>query len=94
MTQRNGGQAPAQLEPEVADALEAWLTALLKERSGRGVEGVFISNTGRKIDTTYDMVAMFEAVYEVAPDAIARMLQAGAAGFIREHTPREPPIGG
>lgn len=30
------------------------------------------------------MADFFEAINEAAPDAIARMLQAGAAGFIRD----------
>jgi hypothetical protein len=73
------------LGTEITNALLAWVNMLMKENTGPGVDVVVMSNNVRwKLDVSYDMTDFFEAINRAAPDAIARMLQAGAAAFIRE----------
>ena len=77
-------QKPDRLEPEIAQALEHWVIALMHERRGPiGRAGIFIDDKGRKNDMSYDISEVFAAIYEVAPEAIARMLQSGGASFVR-----------
>lgn len=77
-------QIPEPLGPQVIFALQEWVTLEMKEGTGPGIEGVFVSKTGEKIETSYDLGDFFEAINRGAPDAIARMLQAGAAAFIKD----------
>ena len=75
---------PTPLEPEIADALEEWVEVLMKEASGPGSEGVFVHKDGRRVsDVSFNIADVFSAIYRVTPEAVARMLQAGAAQYIR-----------
>jgi len=68
---------------KIADALEEWALAQMRERAGRGVEGVFVTDAGKEMDTTYAMADFFVMLYEVAPEAITRMLKAGGARYLK-----------
>ena len=72
------------LEPEIAEALEKWLLVMMREQRGSGHELVVYKGTERKIDNSYTMTDVFTAINEVCPDAIARLLQAGAAAYITQ----------
>jgi len=70
------------LEPEIAKAIELWVLSLLRERRGRGTEGKFFTSDGVELENSYRMVDLFSIIHEVAPDAIAIMLQKGAEFFV------------
>ena len=71
------------LEPEIAAALEAWAIVFMSERVGKGTEVTVTASNGRVVDNSWDFQEFFTELYLLCPDAVARMLQAGAAGFIR-----------
>lgn len=73
-----------QLEPEIAQALEEWVIALMSEREGPGVTVEVVTANGTIIDNSWAIRDCFAAIYTVDPDIIARCLQAGGAAYIRE----------
>ena len=73
----------AQDKQRIAQALEAWALAQMHERAELGIEGVFVTGTGETLDATYAMEDFFLMLYEVAPEAITRMLKAGAARYLK-----------
>ena len=65
------------LDPEIVEAIEAWVFVLLRERRGRG--------TGAQpegFEDGYALEDFLNVINDAAPDAIARMLQAGASKFL------------
>ena len=75
---------PVCLEPEIAQALEEWVIALMGEREGPGITVEVVTAEGKVIDNSWAISDCFAVIYTVAPDVIARCLQAGAAAYIRE----------
>lgn len=81
------------LEPDIAEALENWVITMMKERTGPGMDGQFVTKNGLRVyDVSFKISDVFTAINDAAPDAIARMLQAGAAKFIRTDTPLEQAV--
>ena len=71
------------LEPQLAAALEAWTIAFMSERAGKGTEVMVTAPNGRVMDNSWDFQEFFTELHQLCPDAIARMFQAGAAGYIQ-----------
>ena len=65
------------LDPEIARAIEEWVAVAVHERQGPGETREGDDREG------YDFGAFLELINDLAPDAIARMLQAGAASYLR-----------
>jgi len=80
----NSRSLPTALEPEIAQALEEWVIALMGEREGPGITVEVVTADGTIIDNSWAISDCFTAIYTAAPDVIARCLQAGAAAYIRE----------
>jgi len=74
------------LDPEIALAIENWVEALMKERQGQGRDTPLVIKSGTVArvvrERSWQMREVWVEIYRVAPDAIARMLQAGAANYI------------
>ena len=64
------------LDPDMIAALESWMFTAIHERRGPGHmrDGQFEG---------YSFADFINVLNDIAPDAIARMLQAGAAAYLR-----------
>ncbi len=69
-------ERPWQLAPEIADAIEQWMTAAIHERRGPGKAHGNLDLEG------YLFAEFLEVINEACPEAITRMLKAGAAAYI------------
>lgn len=72
---------PEPLDPTIAAAIEAWMARYIHESHGPGQR---LNGQGEEIYTFQDFLVV---IARHAPDAIARILQAGAAEFIRADSP-------
>ena len=63
--------------------MEDWVVTMMKERQGKGREVMVLNKDGRVLDRSWQIADVFVEINEVAPDAIARCLQAGATNYIR-----------
>ena len=64
------------LEPDIIRAVDHWLLLKLRERRGTGQP---MGDNGAVVYTLEDWLNILN---EICPDAIARMLQAGAATYL------------
>ena len=58
-------------------AIQQWIAVAIREHQGPGMTREDDDREG------YDFSVFLELINDLAPDAIARMLQAGAANYIR-----------
>lgn len=71
------------LEQEIADALEAWVITIMSEGRGPGLQVEIVTHQGKTQDNSWGISDVFKEIYRLCPDAISRMLQAGAAAYIK-----------
>ncbi len=65
------------LEPEIARAVETFLHVAMRERRGPGAEN---HGPGEYSYTMHDILVV---LHDICPDAIARLLQAGADKYLQ-----------
>jgi len=74
-----------QLHPDLASAVADWIIVIMAERKGKGID-VYQSN-GQKLDNSWVLDDLITELHNVCPDVVGRMLQAGAAAYIKETEP-------
>lgn len=67
------------LSPEEMSALMNWIGTIMSEREGQGK--IQVNVKGEKEIESWDVAALFQEINRQAPDAIARMFQAGAGNY-------------
>ena len=77
------------LEPSIAQGLEDWILAFMKERQYQKHKKVTIYQGGRRLppDLSFQIAEVVAEMYHVAPNAVAEMLKAGGASFCQPDEP-------
>lgn len=75
---------PEPLPKELADGLENWILPKVKEAYGKGTELLVDPKTGASYtDHSFEIADFFKAIHQECPEAITRMLEAGAAAYVK-----------
>ena len=64
-----------ELEPDIIRAIEYWMHVAMREKAGHGIERM-------PNQYSYTFEDWLRVLYDLCPDAIARMLQAGADKYL------------
>ena len=75
------------LDPDLASAVADWIIVFMSERRGHGVDAY--GANGKKMDNSWVLDDLITELHQKCPDVVGRMLQAGAAAFIKETEPCE-----